>query len=41
MGGVSRECALENAVAVDAAHSSIDRHDRACDVGRLVIIAGS
>ena len=41
MDWVSRECTLENAVAVDAAHSSIDRHDRACDVERLAIVAGS
>ena len=29
MGGVSRECALENALALDAANSSVDRHNRA------------
>ena len=29
MGGVSRECALENALVLDAAKSSVDRHDRA------------
>ena len=29
VGGVSHECALENALALDAANSSIDRHDRA------------
>ena len=29
MGGVSRECALENALALDATNSSVDRHDRA------------
>ena len=28
MGGVSHECALENALALDVANSSIDRHDR-------------
>ena len=38
--GVSRECAQDNAVAVEAAHSSIDRQHRR-DVGRLAIIAGS
>ena len=41
MGGVSRECALENALAANAANSSIDMHDRACDVERLTIVAGS
>ena len=29
MSGVSCECALENALALEAANSSIDRHDRA------------
>ena len=29
MGGVSRECALENALAFYAANSSVDRHDSA------------
>ena len=38
--GVSRECAQDNAVVVEAAHSSIDRQCRR-DVGRLAIVAGS